>query len=94
MLEDEWIVVRDPDDVELRVVPVKVRSYFLDTEPKWEFVAEGKLKPLQAMCELVSRVWEIEETYYPEMTDDGKQINCTVYSYGGGDGWWKGDEEE
>ena len=93
MLEDEWIVVRDPNDGELRVVPAKVRSYFLDTEPKWEFVAEGKLETLQSMCELTGPVYVTDAEFYPDMTDDGKQLDCKVYMYGPSD-WWRDEEGE
>lgn len=62
MLEekDKWIVVRDPHDGELRVVPGKFKRYYVHTSPKWEFVAKGELDELRQMCRLLGSEREID----------------------------------
>lgn len=89
---DKWIIVRDPDDGELRIVPAKVRAYFVATEPPWEFLGEGPLEQLQAVCRLIDDEWVMEETYYPDMTDDNTRLECSVYSYGGDNNWWRDEK--
>ena len=51
--EAEWVVVRDPYDGELRVMPWKFKHYYVDTAPKWEFIADGTRDELRAMCRLL-----------------------------------------
>lgn len=57
---DKWVVVRDPNDNEVRIVPVKFRRYYVHTNPKWEFVAKGELDKLRQICRLIGGERELD----------------------------------